>query len=156
MAETIENGETLNPESGEEVNPRKGEDNYQNLFNNSKLTYDKFLDLITRDSHRSSDHGAQMNHIAMQALQNAVENANMLAKNNLTNADLLNKHSMNNFAVATDRMWNLEVTEAASMSSLLKASGMNQATIAAIQSLIVKTVQDTLANMAAGDEDGGE
>jgi len=135
----------LLPESGEEINPRKGEDNYQILFNNAKLTYDKFLDIISRESVRSSDHSAQLNNIAVQHLQNAVENANLISKNSIVNLDLCDKHAMNNFALSVNKLWNLEVPEAASQAEVLKAVGMDQATIAAIQAAVVAAVQNAVA-----------
>ena len=138
-----ENTDTVQP-AGEEVNARKGEDNYQAWFTNGKLTYDKFLQMITANGERSSDFDLQVKNVAVQALQNAVESANILSKNTLVNVDLGNKHALNNFAISVNKQWNLDVPEAASQVEVLKATGMNQATIAAMQTMIVAAVDAAL------------
>jgi len=139
MAET-----DTNQPAGEEINVRKGEENHQVLFNNAKLTYDKFLDIISKNSERSSDIGLQVGNIAVQALQNAVESANILAKNTLVNVDLANKHALNNFAISVNKQWNLDVPEAASQVEVLKAVGMNSSTVAAIQAAVAAAVNEAL------------
>jgi len=141
MAET-----DTNQPAGEEINSRKGEDNYQTLFNNSKLTYDKFLEIVTKNGDRSSDFNLQVNNVALQSLQNAVETANMVGKNAATNMDLATKHALNNFAISVNKQWNLEVPEAASQVEVLKAVGSNSQAIAAIQAAVADAVAQALAN----------
>ena len=141
MAET-----DTNQPAGEEVNPRKGEDNYQTLFNNSKLTYDKFLDIVSSTSVRSSDFNVQVNNVALQALQNSVETANMVSKNAAINMDLATKHALNNFAISVNKQWNLDIPEAASQVEVLKAVGMDSQSIAAIQAAVATAVTQALTD----------
>lgn len=129
---------------GEEVNPHKGEDNYQAWFNNSKLTYDKTLEQVTKNSERSSDFGMQVGNVALQALQNAVETANLIGKNAADNANLASKHGLNNFALSVNKQWNMDVPEAASQVEVLKAVGVNQETIGAIQAAVASAIADAL------------
>ena len=144
------NTDTEQP-AGEEINPRKGEDNYQLLFSNQKMTYDKFLEIISKNSERSSDLGQQVNTVALQALQNAVETANLVGKNAAVNVDLCTKHGLNNFALSVNKQWNLDVPEAAGQVEVLKAVGMDQATIAAIQAVVAAAVAQALKDQGEGE-----
>ncbi len=97
--EDIGGGERLTKENA---------DNSQVLFSNQKRTYDEYqheslesikrnrtmLDKILNDTH---EYGMQKHNIANQALQNAVETANMVGKRAVTHFDL-----------ATDRTWNVD------------------------------------------------
>jgi len=140
---------------GEEVNAHKGEDNYQAWFANNKLTYDKTLEQVMKNSERSSDFGLQVGSVALQALQNAVETANLVGKNAASNANLVNtnaagnadlaaKHGLNNFALSVNKQWNQEIAEAAAEVDILKASGMNQGLIGAIQAAVAAAVTEAL------------
>ena len=139
-----ENTDTVQP-AGEEINGRKGENQYEAWFQNGKLTYDKFLQMITASGEKSADFDVQVKNVAVQALQNAVENANILSKNTLVNVDLGNKHALNNFALSINKQWNLDVPEAASQVEVLKATGANSATIAALQVMIIDAVKAAIA-----------
>ena len=141
---------------GEEVNPHKGEDNYQTMFNNGKLLFDKTLEIVTKNSERSSDFGMQVGNVALQALQNAVETANLVGKNAATNANLVNtnasnnadlasKHGLNNFALSVNKQWNTDIPEAAAEVDMLKASGMNQDSVAAIQAAVAAAIAEALS-----------
>ena len=136
--------------SVEEANARKGEDNYQTLFNNGKLTFDAFLDIVTTGSRGASVAAQQLNNVALQALQNAVETANMVGKQAVNNSDLIAKGAINAQAVAVNKIWNLEVTEAASEAGVLRAAGLDGATFAAIQAAVAKAIADVL--VAKADE----
>lgn len=67
--------------------------------------------------------------VANQALQNAVESANLVGKQNLRHSD-----------IAIDRHWNLEPSEAASQDAVL-----NPVFIAAIEAAVAKAVQAATA-----------
>ena len=123
--------------SVEESNARKGEDNYQTLFNNSKMTYDKMFELIALG-------GQQLNNVALQALQNAVETANLVGKQAVNNADLTAKGAINAQAISNNKMWNLEVTEAASEAGVLRAAGLDGVTYASIQGAVAAAVSKAL------------
>ena len=129
---------------GEEVNPHKGEDNYQAWFTNGKLTYDKTLEIVTKNSERSSDFGLQVGNVALQALQNAVETANIVGKNAADNSNLASKHGLNNFALSVDRQWNKEIAEAGAEVDILRTSGMNNDILGAIRAAVAVAVAEAL------------
>lgn len=141
-----------------EMNPQKGEDNYQAWFNNCKLTYDTHLDLLASQARRSQDHydsivtgershRGELERISLQALQNAVETANMVGKqvvrsaeNAIETANLRGKDAVRHSQIATDQQWNMEPQEAAGESLLLRELA-SQPAMAAIQAMIVEAVK---------------
>lgn len=158
--------------SASEINPQKGEDNYQAWFNNAKLTYDSHLDILTTTSRRSQDHydalvtgershRGELERISLQALQNAVETANMVgkqsvrasenaiesanfkAKNTLETANLRGKDAVRHSQIATDQQWNMEPQEAVGEAALMREV-LSQPAMAAIQAAIVKAVGDAV------------
>jgi hypothetical protein len=144
-----------------EINPQKGEDNYQAWFNNSKLTYDTHLDLLATQARRSQDHydsivtgerthRGELERVSLQALQNAVETANMIGKqavrgseNAIETANLRGKDALRHSQLATDQQWNMEPSEAAGEGALLREL-VSQPAMAAIQAAIVKAVNDAV------------
>jgi hypothetical protein len=132
--EDIAGGERLTKESI---------DNAGMLFMNEKRTYDEYqqesLESIKRnrtyvDKILSDAHGYDMGarNIANQALQNAVETANMVGKQAVRHGDL-----------SIDRQWNVD--EAGyTAADILKAAGSDTTTLKAI-------VAEILAEMAASD-----
>lgn len=144
-----------------EINPQKGEDNYQAWFNNCKLTYDTHLDLLATQARRSQDHydsvvsgershRGELERVSLQALQNAVETANMIGKqavrsseNAIETANLRGKDAVRHSQIATDQQWNMEPQEAAGESLLLRELA-SQPAMAAIQAAIVKAVSDAV------------
>ena len=145
---------------GQEVNPMKGEDNYQTWFANNKLTYDTTLDLLSSAARRSQDHydsivtgerehRAELERVSLQALQNAVETANMVAKqtvraqeNVIETANLRGKDAVRHSQIATDRQWNLEPSEAASENLVLNSQTSIDAISAAIAAAVVSALAD--------------
>ena len=145
-----------------EGNPMKGEDNYQAWFANNKLTYDTTLDLLSSTARRSQDHydaivtgerehRAELERVSLQALQNAVETANMVGKqvvraseNAIETANLRGKDAVRHSQIATDQQWNMEPSEAAGEGALLREL-VSQPAMAAIQAAIVKAVNDAIA-----------
>jgi hypothetical protein len=157
-----------------EANPQKGEDNYQAWFanqkntydawfNNSKLTYDTHLDLLATQARRSQDHydaivtgerehRAELERVSLQALQNAVETANMVGKqvvraqeNAIETANLRGKDAVRHSQIATDQQWNMEPSEAAGEGALLREL-ISQPVMSAIQAAVAKAVTDALSN----------
>ncbi len=144
-----------------EINPQKGEDNYQAWFNNCKLTYDTHLDLLATQARRSQDHydaivtgerthRGELERVSLQALQNAVETANMIGKqavrgseNAIETANLRGKDAVRHSQIATDQQWNMEPSEAAGEGALLREL-TSQPAMAAIQAAIVKAVSDAV------------
>lgn len=148
--------------SATEINPQKGEDNYQAWFANQKLTYDTHLDLLATQARRSQDHydsivtgerthRGELERISLQALQNAVETANMVGKqavrsseNSIETANLRGKDAVRHSQIATDQQWNMEPSEAAGESLIMREIN-SQPFYAAIQAAIAKAVQDAVA-----------
>ena len=146
-----------------EINPQKGEDNYQAWFNNAKLTYDTHLDLLSTTARRSQDHydsivtgerehRAELERVSLQALQNAVETANMVGKqvvraqeNAIETANLRGKDAVRHSQIATDQQWNMEPSEAAGEGALLREL-VSQPAMAAIQAAVAAAVADALAS----------
>lgn len=94
--------------------------NAKELFlSNQKRTFDEFQDLSLESARRnrtyvdevlqdSRNHSNNLNNVALQALQNAVENANFKAKNILDSANLCNKQAVAHRDIAIDREWNVD------------------------------------------------
>jgi Fe2+ or Zn2+ uptake regulation protein len=84
---------------------------------NGKRTYDEYqheslrdirsnATLVNRMATLATDHDGQVRNIAIQALQNAVETANVVGKNVLINLDNVQKQHTAHRDVATDNLWN--------------------------------------------------
>ena len=125
-----------------EQNPQKGENEYEAWFANEKLTYDNILETLTAQARRSQTHFdqvastererlAQVSNVALQALQNAVETANMVSKQAVRHSDL-----------AIDRQWNKEPAEGAADATILRQI--------LAEPTISTAVAQILANMVAG------
>jgi len=93
---------------GGERMTKENADNSQILFGNHKRTYDEYQDVSLESIKRNRtfmdkmltdvhEYGMQKHNIANQALQNAVETANMVGKRAVTHFD-----------IATDRSWNID------------------------------------------------
>lgn len=141
-----------------EINPQKGEDNYQAWFNNSKLTYDTHLDLLASQARRSQDHydaivtgerthRGELEQLSIQALQNAIETANLVGKqavratdNVIETANLRGKDAVRHSQIATDQQWNQEPQEAAAESLILRELA-SQPAMQALQAMIVEAVK---------------
>ena len=125
----------------EEVDPRKGEDNYQLLFSNQKRTYDEYQDNSlerAKSNNRQADalnaSIVQMIQIGNQALQNAVETANMIGKQAVAHRD-----------IAINAEWNLEPSQAAGESAVLKAGQLDNASLAAINAAVAAAIATALS-----------
>jgi hypothetical protein len=66
-------------------------------FANIKRTYDQYQTLDTKAINDANKHGAVLDNLSTQALQNAVETANMVSKQAVRHGDL-----------AIDRQWNVD------------------------------------------------
>jgi len=126
-----------------EINPQKGENEYEAWFANEKLTYDNVLEILTAQARRSQSHFdqvastererlAQVSNVALQALQNAVETANMVSKQAVRHGDL-----------AIDRQWNKEPAEGTAEGAILRQL-LSEPSGQALQALIVGAVGDAL------------
>jgi hypothetical protein len=66
-------------------------------FANIKRTYDQYQTLDTKAINDANKHAAVLDNLSTQALQNAVETANMVSKQAVRHGDL-----------AIDRQWNVD------------------------------------------------
>ena len=171
MAESYQDTTQANRErefqrTASEINPQKGEDNYQAWFANNKLTYDTTLDLLSTTARRSQDHydaivtgerehRAELERVSLQALQNAVETANMVGKqvvraqeNAIETANLRGKDAVRHSQIATDQQWNMEPQEAFG-ETMLGRELLNQPAMQAIQAGIVEAVLKALKEQGA-------
>lgn len=73
---------------------------------NAKRTFDEFQDVSLTAARRSQVNYDHLNHLALQALQNAVTTADMVAKNSINNNELLAKQAVRNGDFAQDTYWN--------------------------------------------------
>lgn len=99
---------------------------------NAKRTYDEYQheslahirenrQIVDRMAQLSVDHDSQIRNISLQALQNAVESANMLSKQAVAHRD-----------IAIDREWNVD-----EVSTLTAKSGLQADLAAAIATAVV-------------------
>lgn len=129
--EDIGGGERLTKENA---------DNSQILFSNQKRTYDEYqdvslesikrnrsyIDKILADSH---EYSMQKHNIANQALQNAVETANMVGKRAVTHFDL-----------ATDRTWNVD-EQGYTVNEILRSDTYKEAIAAAVSMALAEVLK---------------
>ena len=122
-----------------------GVDNQGVLFANVKRTYDEYqhesLESIKRN--RSyvdkvlSDaqvHDNDTRKVALQALQNAVETANMVGKQAVRHSD-----------ISIDHQWNLEPSQGAAETTVLRAVTIDDASLKAIGAVVAAAVAQALA-----------
>jgi len=146
MAEqtTEQTGQTL----GEPINEEIGRDESwfarvasekDAWFSNQKRTYDTYqnAEISQLADIRSAEQSRQV--IVNQALQNAVETANMIGKQALRHAEL-----------AIDRHWNLEVSQAAGEAVVTREVTIDDASLQAIAAAVAIAIADALASKSAG------
>lgn len=100
------------------------------LFANMKRTYDEMQAVSLTSQQRSQDKSDKLDNLALQAMQNAIETANMVGKNAVNNSNQINsgaatvghKDDLNagaqsdlNNSVATNRTWNSHHDQSADM-----------------------------------------
>lgn len=124
---------------GERVT-KENADNSQILFANNKRTFDEYqnvslesiarnrsyIDKILADSH---EYSMQKHNIANQALQNAVETANMVGKRAVTHFD-----------VATDRTWNVD-EQGYTVAEILRDNTFKDGIAAAVAMVLAQTAE---------------
>jgi hypothetical protein len=94
---------------------------------NVKRTYDEYQQESLADVRRSRQHANNIDNLAVQALQNAVETANMVGKQAVRHSD-----------IAIDRQWNVD-----EVSTLTAKSGVEaDAVMAALVNAVAKQLKD--------------
>lgn len=130
-------------------------ENQRLLFLNSKRTYDEYqhesLETIKRDrayvSKVLSDaqqHDNVRQTIANQALQNAVETANMVGKNAVVNLDNVQKQHTAHRDIAADNLWN-PIQQGAADAVTVRAVTIDDASLKAIGAVVAAAVAEALA-----------
>ena len=121
---------------------------------NIKRTYDEYqqeslesirrnralVDKLLSDA-QQHDNARQV--IANQALQNAVETANMVGKKAVQNMDALDKQNLAHRDVATDALWN-PVQQGAGDTLTARAVSLDDASLKAIGALVATTLAEAL------------
>jgi len=121
---------------------------------NVKRTYDEFqhesLESVRRNRTYvdevladSRNHSNNLNNVALQCLQNAVENANFKSKNCLDTANLVNKQAAAHRDIAIDREWNIDEVAALASTLIRDLSGTNvskEGIEAAVAAAVAKAV----------------
>lgn len=113
------NGEQKHTEREFEV----GKD--ESWFANIKRTYDEFMDISLVAARRSQQEFDKLNNISLQALQNAVETANMVSKQAVRHSDL-----------AIDRQWNVDEVAALVAKSAIFQDAIAGAVAAAVAQVL--------------------
>jgi cell division septum initiation protein DivIVA len=122
-----------------------GVDNQGVLFANVKRTYDEYqqesLESIKRNRSYvdkvlsdAQTHDNDTRKVALQALQNAVETANMVGKQAVRHSD-----------IAIDHEWNLEPSQGAAEGVVLRAVTIDDASLKAIGAVVAAAVAQALA-----------
>lgn len=128
---------------GTERLEKESMDNSGVLFSNQKRTYDEYqheslesikrnrsyVDKVTSDA---QTHDNTRSNVAEQALQNAVETANMVAKQAVRHGD-----------IAIDRQWNVD-EQGYTAADILKAFGGDTTAQGAIKEIVVAAVAEAL------------
>ena len=89
-------------------------------FANIKRTYDLHQTLDTKAINDANKHAAVLDNLATQALQNAIETANMISKQAVKHSD-----------IACDRIWNVD-EQGYTAQAILQDEGVTDALIAKI------------------------
>lgn len=124
-------------------------------FANVKRTYDEYqqeslesikrnrtiVDKIVSDA-QQFDNARQT--IANQALQNAVESANMVAKNAIVNIDALQKQHTAHRDIACDNLWN-PVQQGAGDAVTMRSITLDDASLKAIGAAVAAAVANALS-----------
>lgn len=101
---------------------------------NVKRTYDVFELLLAQVLTQATHDLKQVNTVGLQVIQNATENANGLAKRMINAADL-----------ATNKQWNLEPSEGAAETTVLRAVTIDDTSLKAIGAVVAVAVADALS-----------
>jgi hypothetical protein len=127
-------------------------------FLNSKRTYDEYqheslegirrnrtiIDKLVSDAQQ---HDNVRQNIANQALQNAVETANMVGKNAVVNLDNVQKQHTAHRDIAADNLWN-PVQQGAGDTLTARAVSIDDASLKAIGAMVAAAVATALAPKA--------
>ena len=129
--------ETGSDESFKNTNATGGATHNENqrvTFANIKRTYDVYQDLDVQAARQALTEQTRLNQIAAQALQNAVETANMVGKQAVRHSD-----------IAIDGQWN-PVQQGAGDTLTARAVSIDDESLKAIGAVVAAAVADALAS----------
>ncbi len=129
--------ETGTDESFKNANATGGATHNENqrvTFANIKRTYDVYQDLDVQAARQALTEQTRLNQIAAQALQNAVETANMVGKQAVRHSD-----------IAIDGQWN-PVQQGAGDTLTARAVSIDDVSLKAIGAVVATAVADALAS----------
>lgn len=106
------------------------------MFANVKRTYDEYQDV----SLKAARH---FDAVALQAVQNAVETANMLSKKSVENMDAQAKQHLAHRDIATDNLWN-PVQIAAGDTLAARAVSLDDVSLKAIGAAVAAAIAESL------------
>jgi hypothetical protein len=109
-------------------------ENQRVTFANIKRTYDVYQDLDIQAARQALTEQTRLNQIASQALQNAVETANLVSKQAVRHGD-----------IAIDGQWN-PVQQGAGDTLTARAVSIDDVSLKAIGAVVAAAVADALAN----------
>jgi hypothetical protein len=105
----LETGTIRNEDvGGGERNTLTNADHQGILFSNDKKTYDLILNADLHSINRRDTHANELDKISIQALQNAVETANIIGKNTVETSNMTGKQAHRHSDLAMDRQWNVD------------------------------------------------
>ena len=109
-------------------------ENQRVTFANIKRTYDVYQDLDVQAARQAQIEQTRLNQIAAQALQNAVETANLVSKQAVRHGD-----------IAIDNQWN-PVQQGAGDTLTARAVSIDDASLKAISAAIAAAIANALAS----------
>ena len=111
-------------------------ENQRVTYANIKRTYDVYQDLDIQAARQALVEQTRLNQIASQALQNAVETANLVSKQAVRHGD-----------IAIDAQWN-PVQQGAGDTLLTRAVSIDDASLKAIGAVVAAAVAEALSKKA--------
>lgn len=106
-------------------------------FANIKRTYDEYQQVSLDGQRRSQDHYDELKQLSVQALQNAVETANLVGKNTVETSNMVGKQAVRHSDLAIDRQWNVD--------EVAQLVARNQVFRDAIAAVVATSVADALS-----------
>lgn len=115
-------------------------------FANMKRTYDAYQDLDLNRARQVISKEDQFHSLAVQAMQNAIETANMVAKqaikhgdNKVENSEMTTKQAIRHGDLAIDRQWNVD-EQAWAVEAILADETFKEAIGAAVATAVAKSL----------------
>lgn len=116
---------------------------------NVKRTYDESQAVSLTSQQRSQDHYDELRQLSVQAMQNAIETANHLAKNSLNQSHQAQLDRQRHVDLAVDRQWaGTDMAESAGEAMVARAVTIDDASLKAIGAVVAASVAEALNKKA--------